>query len=114
MVQNLLYSLNAIALEIFLIGYDLISQPMFIGFLWGMFLTLLASAFVLTRNKQCVSSCLNNSDIFQKLTARHRHADGTYRVAYSEYLRLHRKTKIIIFIGLAFFLVVLTRFLLVY
>jgi len=87
--MNFVYGLQAILLDIWLFVKSLIFNQLFTGFIWGVFLALLATGFILTKNPKNLPKYLKYSSTQNFEKSNKKDQKGVYEVSYSQFAKRH-------------------------
>ncbi len=105
MEKNFWYGIAAIGKHIALYLESIFHNSSFLGFILGVFVTTVLIGFVLTENPTHIPLMLRYSSFvsFHKINARH--PNGTFSMAYTTFVNLYTKIRILFLVALITFFI---------
>jgi hypothetical protein len=109
--QNFIHGIIAIANDTHLFMGDIFHNSLFLGFITGFIVTVLVIGYVLTKNPRHIPIILRYNAIqsFQKIAPRDK--NGTYSIAFSDFIRVYTEVRTIFFIAFISFCVMVSTIL---
>lgn len=111
-IRNFTYGIVAIAKDTHLFMTDIFHNNLFVGFIIGFVITVLVIGYILTKNPRHIPVMLRYTAMqsFQKIAPREK--NGTYSIAFSDYVRVYTQVRTLFLIAFISFCVMVTTILL--
>lgn len=109
MNNNFILGIIAVSQEIALFFSSLFHNNLFVGFVGGVFITIIISGLIITKDPKRIPLILrhSSSECFEKIA--NRHENGTYNIAYSHFLKIYTRVRILSTVAvISFFLMIIT------
>ena len=108
MSENFKYGILALANEIKLFMVSILHNKVILGFIFGIFLTVIIVGFIITKNPSHIPVMLQYSPMegFQKLSERD--TNGTYNMSYSQYTKMHNHVRMLFMTAIIAFCIMVT------
>lgn len=106
-MSNFFYSAIASGKDMGMFFTNLIYNKSFTGFIAGIFVTTLIIGFILTKNPRHIPIILRYSEVesFQRLAQRDE--NGTYRQAFSAFVRIYTRVRTLFVMSFIIFIVMI-------
>ncbi|MFH1946703.1 MAG: hypothetical protein ABIJ23_00885 [Candidatus Magasanikbacteria bacterium] len=113
MKDNFLFGIKAINYDIKIFMLDLLQNKILLGFIFGLLITALTAGFILTKNPKNIPIILRYSSMeaFEKISKRDK--NGTYQLAFTNFLKIYTQTRTLLLITLISFFVMVTTIVIV-
>lgn len=110
--SNFLFGIIALTQDIHLFMSSILNNSSFLGFVTGFLITVLVVGYILTRNPKNIPIILRYSAMqsFQKIAPRDK--NGTYSIAFSDFVRVYTQVRTLFFISFISFCVMVSTILL--
>ncbi len=107
-MDNFTEGLLALTKTLRLFFYTTIFNTSVLGFIAGVFLTIMVAVFILTKDPRHIPHILlsSSTESFQKIAAQDEH--GTYTVGFTEFLRMYTQVRMLCLIAFISFCVMVT------
>lgn len=108
MSENFKYGILALASEIKLFMLSILHNKVILGFVFGIFMTVIIVGFIITKNPAHIPVILQSSPMegFQKLAERN--SDGTYNMSYTQYTKMHNHVRMLFMTAIIAFCIMVT------
>lgn len=112
MSSNFIFGILAISNDIRLFMNSILHNSSFLGFIAGFLITVLVVGYILTKNPKNIPVILryNAMQSFQKIAPRDK--NGTYNIAFSDFVRMYTQVRTLFFISFISFCVMVSTILL--